>query len=189
MKPANQSRPSATVVRPHPPERLVRALARGEVAASCGCCCCCCCLHSAGGLAGAFVGSFYPAGMRDVRRKATPPVGLRDDELGGPTAAAPARPGLLVPTIFWRSTAVLTLLGIIALSLGGGQVLVLGVSMVVMGFPAVLLCSSVVSAIILAARPSVRRDTRRWKQLGWITLGTVVGTLIGGAVMMPFFRN
>jgi hypothetical protein len=185
------------VLRPHPPERLVRALARGEVAA---CCCCCCCLHSLGSLAGAIFWSFDQDDSPDPRGKEAPPVGLRDDELDGPAAAAPARPrpGPVAATIFWWSTVALTVLTIVVPPLiraENGRFLgirfengrFLGIGLLILFLPAVLLGGAAVSALVLAGTPSRCEDIREWKRLGGITLGIVVGALFGWISLLPFF--
>jgi hypothetical protein len=190
MKRANAPPPPAIVVRPHPPERLVRAAARGEVLSAGFCCSCCCCLHSLGSLAGAVAGSFYPPDPPAAMGKAPPPAGLCDDELDRPADTMPARPRPVASRIFWWSTVALSVPWVLfwcLLTIHDDAVFRVLITFGV--WPVALPCASVVSAIVLAARPSVRRDTREWKRLGWITLGTVAGALIGWSLMMPFFRN
>src|ERR1700744_2726665 len=100
MKRANESQPPLIVVRPHPPERLIRAMARGEITLASGTgCCCCCCLHSLGGLAGAVIGSLSPANAPAPAGRVAPPAGLSDDDLARPFARAAARSGSAARTI------------------------------------------------------------------------------------------
>lgn len=189
MRRANQPPPPAIVVHRHPPERLVRALARGEVAACCTTSSCCCCLHSLGGLAGAIVGTYHPALPSEAgeEEKGIPPVGLRDDELDGPAPPAPARPGprpLAVP-IYWCSATGLTFLTILGAPLISPQRGPnLGFGLLIFFGPVVLLGGSVIAALVIAGSPSLRGDVREWKRLGWITLGMVVGTLLGTGLML-----
>jgi hypothetical protein len=193
MKRANEPHPPAIVVRRHPPERLVRALARGEVAECCGCGACCCCLHSLGSLAGAIAGTFNPEDPPDPRVKKAPPIGLRDDELAGPAAAVPANPGpgprsVAAAGVFWWSTAALAALLIVVQPLiwvDNGPAMRIGLVIVVL--PAVLLGGAMVSALVIAGVSSLRGDIREWKRLGGITLGIVAGALIGVVLILPLF--
>jgi hypothetical protein len=192
MKRSNESHPPAVVVRPHPPERLIRAMARGEVAACCTCSSCCCCLHSLGGLVGAVAGTYLPAESPAPHGKQAPPAGLRDDDLDGPVAAARTRPGstLVVPKIFWWSTVVLAVLIIVLAPLISVESApAIGVGLVIIGLPFVLLGGSVVSAIVLAGHPTLRAVRSEWARLGWITLGILGGTLAGVLLMVLFFRR
>jgi hypothetical protein len=194
MKRSNVSPPPAIVVRPHPPERLVRALARGEVAACCSCCSSCCCLHSLGSLAGAIAGSFDRADPPDPggKGKGVPPAGLRDDELDGPVAGAPAKPGSapVAATIFWWSAAALAVLTIVASPMIWDPTIpVLGIGVLIFFLPGVLLGGAVVSALVIASTPTLRGNPGEWKRLGWITLGIVAGALIGGILMVPLFHR
>jgi hypothetical protein len=193
MKRVNPPHSPAVAVRRHPPERLVRALAQGGVATANCSCCCCCCLHSVGSLAGAVVGSYRPAGTSDRRDKEAPPLGLLDDELDRLVAAAPARPRPVVTTIFRRSAIALTVLTLVVPPLisaerSAERGLTLGLELILFGCPVVLLGGAAVSAFVIAVRPSLRGDVGEWKRLGWITLGILVGALIGGLVVVPFFR-
>jgi hypothetical protein len=172
MKPQDPVGPPRITLRPHPPERrLIRALARGEVAAQGFCCSCCCCLHSLGSLAGAAVGSFHPHEQPDPSGKPSS-ARLRDDEIEGPPGRGTE-----------RSAARSILACMYAIARIGSQ----GLIALVVFLPAVLLGGSVLTACIFASIPEVRRDLAAWARLGWITLGTVVGGGMGLLVMYLLF--
>jgi hypothetical protein len=188
MKRENAPQPPAVVVRRHPPERLIRAMARGEVAACCTTSSCCCCLHSLGSLLGAFAGTYYPADPPGPGGKKAPPDGLRDDELDRPAAAPPAKPGPgpLAARIFWGTTAALTVLTIVIPPLiwvDSGPAI--GIGLLIFILPGVLLGGSAVTAFVIAISPHLRGGAREWKRLGWITLGIVAGAVIGVLLMLP----
>jgi hypothetical protein len=193
MKRANEAKPPVILLRSYPPERLIRALARGEVAACCGCCCCCCCcLHSLGGLAGAVAGTFYPADSPASQgRKEAPPAGLRDDELDRPVAAVPAGPRPAVTRIFWGASAALAVVTILVApavtGVKGGPAA--GIEMLILGLPLVLLAGSAVAAMVVLGKRGPIDKSWEWKRLGWITLGTVVGTLIGVGMLWLLFAG
>jgi hypothetical protein len=186
MKRADAPPPPAITVRRHPPERLIRALARGEVAACCTTSSCCCCLHSLGSLAGAVAGSFWPADRPSPGGKGAPPAGLVDDDLDGPAVATKAGPGPVAATIFWWSVAALTLLTIVIpplISVESGPAI--GIALLIFVLPGVLMGGSAVTFVVIAGTPALRGDIREWKRLGWITLGTLAGSLIGVLLMLP----
>jgi hypothetical protein len=190
MKRKNEPDLPAVVLKSHPPERLIRAMARGEVAACCCCgaCCSCCCLHSLASLAGAVVGTYHPADRPGPGAKKAPPAGLRDDELDEPADAALAelRPRLVVTPIFWRTAAALAVLTILVLPTAWAELnLPFGILMLILFLPGVLLCGSAISALVIAGHPTLRGDIREWKRLGWITLGIVAGALVGVLLMLP----
>lgn len=181
MRRANEP-PQEVTVRRHPPERLIRAMARGEVAQA-GCsCCCCCCLHSLGGLVGAAL--YSPSGDPPASPdKPKPTAGLADDELDRPVGPPTAPPR--APSIFWSTTAALAILGFVIPPViwerSGPS---LGLSALILGLPAFLLGGSVITALVIIAIPSLSGDAREWKRLGRITLGNIVGTLIGIGLML-----
>jgi hypothetical protein len=49
--------------------------------------------------------------------------------------------------------------------------------------PLVQLGGSVISALVIAGHPQLRREAGAWRRLGWITLGVVVGGVLGFFVM------
>ena len=177
--------PSITL-RPHSPERrLVRALARGEVAACCACCSCCCCLHSIGALAGAVTCFVYPREAADPGGK-LPSAMLRDDELDGPMAAAPDR--LPVPLIYmWSTFGVMVVWMLVAIVRLGPNGIPAGLGILIFFLPLVLLGGSALCALALACAPRLREEARAWKRLAWITFGILGGTLIGVILMLPLF--
>ena len=182
MKRKKEPNLPVVVVRPHPPERLIRALARGEVAACC--CCCCCCLHSVGGLAGAVVETFYPRGTSAVGGK--PPLAkLRDDEIDGPWRAGPARPR--VGRIYWISTLVasaLTCLWAVGFAQGVGTWLAACWLLLAIFWPAIQLAASILALLIVQSRPDLSGDRAALKRLGRITLAAILGAAIGMFVMV-----
>ncbi len=185
MKQADETHPLAVTLRPHPPERrLIRSLARGEIAAHCSTCCCCC-LHSVGSLAGAVAGSFFPREADPSR--AQPTAKFRDDEIDGPHGEPSDRSA--VRSTYWMVTlggSVLTLMyGFVRLpdSIAGTLV------MLAVFVPAIQLAASVLCLLFLWAIPELRRDARAWRRLGWITLGTGVGSAIGVLIMYIYAKS
>jgi hypothetical protein len=180
MKPKEPVDPPPITLRRHPPERrLIRALARGEVAAHC--CTCCCCLHSLGSLVGAVAGSFFPREHRDAGVKPSSDR-LRDDEIDGPPEPAPGRAagGRDARSIYWWVALGASLLVCMCMTaLAGPEGLPAGLFALALALPAVLLGGSVLAACFFAAIPEMRRDRAAWARLGWITLGTVVGGGLG----------
>jgi hypothetical protein len=182
MNSEHEERRPAIAVRSHPPERLIRSLARGEVAACC--CCCCCCLHSLGGLAGAIAGTFYPSEAPAVVGK-LPSAKLRDDEIDGPWRPAPARSG--AGRIYWMST-----LGVSALLCLWVAAMVretkdwLGASLFLLAIflPVIQLIGSLVALPIVWSQPDPSSDRAALKRLGRITLSAFVGAAIGMLLMV-----
>jgi hypothetical protein len=181
MKRENEADLPVVVLRPHPPERLVRALARGEVAA---CCCCCCCLHSIGGLAGAVVGTFYPRETSAAGGK-PPSAKLRDDEIDGPWRAVPARPR--VGLIYWMSTLGVSVLACFW-AMGSvrerGEWPVVCMFILAIFLPAIQLGGSFVTLLIVQSRPERSGGRAGLKRLGHITLRSILGAAIGMFVMV-----
>lgn len=161
----------------HPPERG-RRTQESIVVYSC-CCCCCCCLHTVGGAIGALLAGSYSG---PVDKSQQPPARLPSAQslywssfaiallLGGATYAAPIAFG----DAFQSGMAfVPSFLGNVAL---------VGLSVILVG-PLWLLAACGVMALQIAIRPKLRRLPAYWKQLGWITLSIVVGTIVGIAAM------
>ena len=182
MKQADETHPPAVMLRPHSPERrIIRSLARGEIAAHC---CTCCCLHSVGSLAGALAGSFFPREAHPSR--AQPMAKLRDDEIGGPPGDAPDRSA--VRSIYWMvtlgSTVLVSLYAVVQSQLSiEGPLFALAIFM-----PAIQLGASVLCLLFLAAIPELRRDARAWRRLGWIALGTIAGAATGILIMYIYAK-
>ncbi len=198
----------------HPPERRTRR----PVTAHCGCCCCCCCcLHTVGGLIGAAVGSASGAAAPpawyedDVARAAAAPPAARGStsvkSAGGDVTGEPSRPTALRPEIdednfdirrpsqlsaaalFWYISLVAGALGLLyAIAAGGGSGLLVGVVILLLVFPAVQLGAAVIALGVVLF--SGRSDSgHQMRQLGKITLGLVIGTLLGVGVMFLLFAG
>jgi hypothetical protein len=139
----------------HPPERRRRSI----IVTGCGCCCCCCCcLHTLGGVIGAAV-------------------------------AGATQRGRAGASLYWRTVAVLLFalaLGLGAFMRGGSEGIIVGVVIGLLVFPGVQLAASLLAVLIAAFQPEQPFPTRsdRLRAIGWITIWTVVGALIGIAVMV-----
>ena len=171
----------------HPPERGRR---RGEVVlCGCCCCCCCCCLHTIGSVVGAAIapafGSKRPSSIQAKYRLLVEEYDFNDDESAIPSPEILARKrGLSAIAVYW---VVVLLLSVLA---AGGTVY-LGMSssrssdnffialvLLVLGFPVLQLVASLLTALVMVA--STQSD--KWRQLlqvGKITLGTLIGTVLG----------
>jgi hypothetical protein len=186
MKTDEESRVPIVTFRAHPPERRLRSLARGHIAGCCCCCCCCCCLHSLGSITGAIVGSFYPPPAPGETE--SPTAKLRDDELDGPARAVPAGPP--GTSNYWLSTLAVTagaaLVSLLVYGLGSLPGVLAGL---VVFLPLVQLGGSLLCALVIAVHPQLSRRAGAWERLGWITLGSVVGCVIGIVVMVVLFRR
>ncbi len=185
MKTDEGPRAPAITVRAHAPERLVRSLAKGHIACGC-CCCCCCCLHTIGSVAGAIVGSHYPPSAPS--EKETFAAKLRDDELDGIAYAASVRPS--VKPRYWLWTLVVAaLVTVVTVAMQGLAGFPIALFILVMAFPFVQMGASLLCALEIAIRPDMQR-TVVWKRLGWITLGVIIGGLLGFLVMyLPLVAN
>ncbi|MGP0062765.1 MAG: hypothetical protein ACLQGP_04065 [Isosphaeraceae bacterium] len=182
MKPHDEGAEPTIILRAHPPERLVRSLARGHIAGAC-CCCCCCCLHSVGSLTGAAVGSFFPRTRTRPASGETKPLDKPwDDELAGPTSVVPAAPR--VGSMFWMATLgasiVMSWWAMAQPSTGGFKETLLYLAIYM---PALQLAGAVICLLIILSIPQLRRDARGWKKLGFITVGAIVGGLLGTLIM------
>jgi hypothetical protein len=116
------------------------------------CCCCCCCLHSVGGIVGA---------------------AKQSGETEEGVSAAP---------LFWLlhiPVAVLSLVLIGLLDLGGffGGVVVL-----ILALPLVQLAVAVVALVVIDVSPGITNKRAYTKSLLRITVGMVIGALVGGIV-------
>lgn len=180
--------PSEVVVVAHPPERRRQQMGAPAQAGQCCCCCCCCCLHTVGGLVGAAVApAVGRSRARDRRRN------QEEDDYGEAAWNIPerrdrtTRDGLSAVAVYWLSLLVLTFLflggaGVMALT-GDTGVILGGVVLLALGLPVLQLVAAVPTAIYLGV--SSRVDRRyEFGQLGKILAGTVLGTLLGIAVMV-----
>jgi hypothetical protein len=177
MRPREGGDTPGITLRAHPPERSHRRIGATAYA---GCSsCCCCCLHSAGSLAGAVVGTFYP---RDSQGPAEDKAASRlaDDEIDGPGVEAPAMTP--VRSFYWAATLVASILvaWIAALkSDAWGALWVLAFAL-----PLIQLGASLLAALLLAGSPAARGDGRAWRRLKRITVGSVLGFLVGVALLI-----
>lgn len=155
----------------HPPERrrgCTTLLSAGS------CCCCCCCLHSLGGVVGAIVG-----GSRGLPPTAAEHLEARSAER-------------YAVKVYWRSMVAVVVLALIAslLENPGSESVLIALLVVALGLPAGQLAASVIALITLNALPHARKaDSLR--RLGRITLYSLVGGLIGTALMaamIPVFK-
>jgi len=165
-----------------PPERK-RPVGSVVLAGPGCCCCCCCCLHSVGSLIGSLVAAREPRpGPDDLRRVAAEPTG----------------PDVSVARLYWWVVFLILLLGFFTPVLGpwgywyynrgpievffsgGGAVLVMAIGFL----PLVQLGASVVALFVILLGFHDRGPALR--RLGWITLGSVLGTLAGLLAMAPF---
>jgi hypothetical protein len=87
-------------------------------------------------------------------------------------------------SLFWGILLILILGGaLLSISKGGGDGLIIGVIILLLVLPGLQLGAALVTALILAV--SARPDKRyQFLRLGKIVLGVLVGTLLGGLVMM-----
>jgi hypothetical protein len=171
--------PTRVTIVAHPPERgRTRALAPAQAGASC--CCCCCCLHSLGAIIGAGIAPAFGR-RRTIRTQ-------EEEDYADFGVDRPVRGhGPSAVGLFWLSTLVLGSLVII----GGGILSAAqtvsgefvsgalgGLFAIVMLAPALFLIAAAVAALILglSGRPDKLLELR---QLGRITLGMVLGTVIG----------
>ena len=182
MKTVAETHAPVITFRAHPPERLVRSLARGHIAGCCCCCCCCCCcLHTVGSIVGAVLGSSFPP-MPVPGGKGPTAAKLLDDELDGPAPAAPAPSA--VPGMFWWGTLTASgLVSLVTVAFQGPTGIPMAMVVLVLAFPFVQLGGSLLCALMIARRADLRQGAAPWKRLGWITLGVVVGGVLGFLVM------
>ena len=160
----------------HPPERgRARSLAPAQAGASC--CCCCCCLHSLGALVGAAVAPGF-------RSRKGPRTQEEQDYADFPEQTAP-RYGSSAVAIFWLATLILgsmVIMGWGALSFAQGRDFMNGFLVAVFGivmlFPALLLVAAAATAVVLGLSSRPDKATE-FTQLGRISIGVVVGTIIG----------
>jgi hypothetical protein len=169
------------IVTAHPPERGRQA---STVTLACGCCCCCCCcLHSVGSAVGGLVGSMLTI-------KARPKINY------DPSAEFPFRRDefydeeeiMFSPTLmYWLMVAIVTSLGSAWFFLQKGtfsqpEYLLYGFLLAAIAFlPAIQLGASLLTCVAVAIFYTDKRTA--FIRVGKITLWSVVGTLIGSAIM------
>jgi hypothetical protein len=163
----------------HPPERREQRK-KYVVLYSC-CCCCCCCLHTIGGAVGAILG-----GRSGIDDRSKPPV-----------KGAPSGKWLYWSSLLWSLLIGLVVVTIMTFNSASGRrhaspdlafqaPLMISVSIILAG-PLWLLAASVIMAIQIAIRPNLPLRHLYWWQLGKITLGVFVGSVIGILIMVGIF--
>ena len=206
--------PPSITLQSHPPERR-----RGAPVTLCAGCCCCCCLHTVGGLIGAATASARPPrlpsqwrsdeeilaeALAPTRRRKSSGIQSREGEVtSAPTRSRPVRPEfdedvfdmrqpsrLSAAALFWYLSLAFAGLGLAySLSRGGPSGLLVGIVILLLVFPAVQLVAAAVVCVVLLF--STRYDNSyQLGHLGRITVGLVIGTLVGIGIMfliaLPF---
>jgi hypothetical protein len=172
---------SEVIVTAHPPERGRQG---SSVTLACGCCCCCCCcLHTVGGAVGGLVGSLLPVKSRPkINYDPAAPFPFRRDEFYDEEEI------MFSPTLmYWLMVAVVTSLGSTWFFIQEGtfthpEYLLYGFLVAAIGFlPAIQVVASLLTCILVAIFYSDKRTALI--RVGKITLWSVVGTVIGTAIM------
>lgn len=160
-------------VRKHEPERR-RSTSITTLACGC-CCCCCCCLHSVGSLIGAAIAPTIGRGRMAIY--------YYYDEETGEAVPHVAKAGVSAVALFWWLLLGLVVFGFFASAFSGPTGLIVGAVIIAMVLPALQLLSALVTAIVVAT--STRYDKMyQFKQLGKMTLGVILGTVLGILVMV-----
>jgi hypothetical protein len=184
--PTPEQSPEPIRLTAHPPERRRRSSV--IAAQACCCCCCCCCLHTIGGLVGALVGSVIR--LDPTPRYADPDAEFpfrRDEEL--PTFVVPAS---LVYWVVFSLASGLAWTGYVLYQMSGApnsQEMIEGAVILIMLLPVVQLLASILALIVVALLPrSVSPDRPvALRRVGFITLWSFVGTMVGTLIMLlPF---
>lgn len=156
-------------VEKHPPERRHRKV----VTAHCGCCCtCCCCLHSVGGLVGAGLGS-VPVPALDEGYYIEDPDNPGQYKL---IRVPGQKTGRSVVGLYWVIFGILC--GMASLAPVGG--FGLGFFLAIIFLPGIQLVASFAALIAIAFRGGSKAE---YQQIGKITLGTIIGSVIGFGIM------
>lgn len=193
MSPRAPANPVLVVALP-PERRRVRSGTPAQ-AGQCCCCCCCCCLHSVGSVVGAIVTPLVWRGRRPGFAHTQ-----EEEDYGDLSAWAdlPDFPGRRragsvwssAVAVFWLSSLALVLAALALTAAGAldnpnqaaGLQVAIGLVLLALGFPALQLIAAIVTAFVLGV--SSRTDKGyQFGQLGKITLGVVIGTVLGLAVM------
>jgi streptolysin S family bacteriocin protoxin len=160
----------AILIEKHLPERRQPKV----VTAHCGCCCCCCCcLHSVGGLVGAALGSVPVPSLDD---------GYYIEDENNPGQYKLIRvPGKKTSNsavgLYWGLFGILcAIAALVPFGNGGGG----GLLLAVMVLPGIQLTASFAALLAIAFRGGTRPE---YLQIGKITLGTILGTVIGVGIM------
>ncbi|MFM9960890.1 MAG: hypothetical protein ACKV2Q_06660 [Planctomycetaceae bacterium] len=160
---------SDDLIQQHPPERGERQK-KYVVLYSC-CCCCCCCLHTLGGAIGAVVVGNYRAEPDEW------------DETADRSKSLPSSQWM-----FWSSFLVAIVAGLVVCGLMNpaqmsDAVVIMGWLVMLLG-PLWMLAACGLSALQIALRSDLPNKSGYWRQLGKITSGMFVGSLIGVLVMV-----
>ena len=173
--------PAPVIIQKHDPERRRQPV----TTLHCGCttCCCCCCLHTLGSLVGSAVA---PAIGRGAALSSLTAMAYYEDAETGEQFSLVKKPGFSAVTIFWWILCLLTLLGfLIGIFVEGNRtdnIVITGIVILIF-FPALQLASAFITIIVFAIWP--RYDKRyQFMQLGKITAGIFVGTILGTLAMV-----
>lgn len=149
-----------------PPERREKT-AEAAPAGGC-CCCCCCCLHTVGGIIGAATAKATAEPEPPI-----PPAGMRPGKLVARHSTAPA---------YWISF--LLACGVLWALILTEERPVTGLVLLAMLAPGVQLAASLMTACAIGlSRTPGRRE--RFRHLSRITLRSLLGAIIGTAIMLP----
>jgi hypothetical protein len=169
--------PDAVEMTAHPPERRRHG---GAVVLPCGCCCCCCCcLHSLGSLIGGIVGSVQS--VKAPPRPVDPdfPFPFRRDEFDVEGPVLPA--GILYWLLVCFGLGVTAVWFYLSEGTNRPENVFVGLLVALFFLPAVQLGASLVAAVAVLLFYTDRAAAGI--RIGKITLWSLVGTLIGIAIM------
>lgn len=149
-------------IRRLPAERLKSLAVVGSVCCS-SCCCCCCCLHSVGGLVGAAAGSVWAVAPS------------KDDARDGATISV---------LLHWTIVVALSIAAFVTGSLTDDENGIwIGLAAVVLGIPAFQLTALLIGLMLVPFTP-VPDKGASLKALGKLALISLLGTLLGGALLV-----
>jgi hypothetical protein len=164
------------IITKNAPERRRRAV---TTLCGCTCCTCCCCLHTLGSLIGAAVAP-------TITRGAPMPITYYYDEETGDALPEISKPGLSAVSLFWWISCFLIFCSFLyTILLEKGRVdsmMVTGVILLLV-FPLLQLASAVVTLIVFGFWPRPDRGYQL-KQLGKITAGVLLGSILGIGAMV-----
>jgi hypothetical protein len=178
----------------HPPERGRSETSDPSCSGAC-CCCCCCCLHTLGGLIGALTYSLNATAQHKALNQEE--LDFDDDSnemeaLSGGQKKFGSNSGISVNAIYWLSLLALTVCGLVLGLLLGMQnnngaalnnSLIGTACVIVMVLPGVQFLALGVSLLVVAHGGGRGEYQAKARQLGRITLGTTIGTVVGLCIM------
>jgi hypothetical protein len=169
--------PAEPTLTAHPPERRRRSTIL--LASACSCCCCCC-VHALGSVAGAVFGQ-----LRGRKKAADAP-----GEEGARGLVEIQAADRYATKIYWLAIAIIAVIAVfvaVVESRGESSSNTFWICFftIALGLPMGQLGASVLSLIYINVFPPVRKDVCL-RRLGRITLHAFVGSIIGGAAMVPF---